>query len=518
MRKRSFFATIAFLLNCISISGQTFFREGCVHFDEKMLARSRVHRANILPDPKDNWDPSRIYPVAVILVSFSDCDFSAGDPEVPASLGDISDVNERYRALFNECGFNRGVGPGCVAEYFQKQSGGLFNPRFDIYGPVKVNCKSTGNGNYGEEVFSQATEQLVGSIQFDASIYDWDGDGNAEPFIFIYAGYGANETSTIAKKHIWPNTGNFSVVTAGNTTISTYSASAERWAYNDYSCGIGTICHEYCHTFGLPDIYPTKGNEYSVCDEWDLMDGGNYIDDGWCPPALTAHEKMLLGWLDPEILDGPVSIADLQPIEEGGKAYMITTDSPTEFFLLENRQWVGWDSGTPGHGLLISHVDYDSNAWSNNTVNNLPNHHRYEFVHADNLDYNKWFARGEDKIEGHSNLLSSSPYPFVSDSISNNALTDLSTPPATVYNGETHLLSKPLTCITESDDGLISFRFMLDDPYEIVNAKGIVDVVNYILGHPSEGFTEKKPDLNGDGKINIADIVSIVNLIRQDRQ
>ena len=513
MRNKDYIAIVVFLLNCLNLPAQTFLREGCVHFEEGSLARGGVHRVNRLPGLRDNWDPTRIYPIAVILVSFSDCDFSVGDPEVPASLGDIVDVNERYKALFNEYGFNRGAGPGCVADYFQKQSDGSFNPRFDIYGPVQVNYKSTGNGNYGSEIFAQATKQLIDSIQFDASIYDWDGDGDAESFIYIYAGYGANESNSKSEKSIWPHTSSFSAITSGNTKISRYSVSAERWAHNECSCGIGTICHEYCHTLGLPDIYPTWGNEYSVCDEWDLMDGGNFINQGWCPPALTAHEKMLLGWLEPEVLDAPVSIADLQPIEEGGKVYMITTDSPTEFFLLENRQWVGWDLKTPGHGLLISHVDYDPDVWNNNAVNNVADHHRFDYVHADNLNYDKWVAKGAKRIDGHSNILSSSPYPFVSDSFSNNALTDLSTPSATVYNGESGLLSKPLTGITESNNGLVSFRFMLDDPYEIVNAKGIVEVVSYILGQPSEGFTEKNPDLNGDGQINIADIVSIVNIL-----
>ena len=464
------------------MSAQTFYSEGCVHFEDEYLTRGEHHQLHRLPQPKDNWDPSRIYPVAVILVSFSDKDFSVGNPEVPASLGDISNINDRYRLLFNEPGFNRGVGPGCVAEYFQKQSNGLFNPRFDIYGPVQINSSFKSGEKYGKEALRQATTLLIDSVQFDASIYDWDGDGYAESFIYIYAGYGSNEINAKTENCIWPNTSSFSNVTAGNTKINLYSASAELWASIDRSCGIGSICHEYCHTLGLPDIYPSRNDSvFSVCDEWDLMDGGNFVNNGWCPPALSAHEKMLLGWLTPEVLDSPISITNLQSVEEGGKAYLIPTESSTEFFLLENRQWVGWDSRTPGHGLLISHVDYNSSAWSSNNVNNNPDHYRYEFVHADNMDYNMWKERGTRRKNGHSTILSSTPYPFVSDTVSNNSFTDLSTPPSTVYIGETGFLSKPLTQIYELENGLVSFRFMLDDPYHM----------NYMLTYLVDGEVYK---------------------------
>ena len=46
-----------------------------------------------------------------------------------------------------------------------------------------------------------------------------------------------------------------------------------------------------------------------------------------------------------------------------------------------------------------------------------------------------------------------------------------------------------------------------------VNAADIVEVVNYIMGSPSAGFNEKAADVNGDGVVNAADIVSIVNII-----
>ena len=46
-----------------------------------------------------------------------------------------------------------------------------------------------------------------------------------------------------------------------------------------------------------------------------------------------------------------------------------------------------------------------------------------------------------------------------------------------------------------------------------VNAADIVEVVNCIMGSPSEKFNATAADVNGDGTVNAADIVLIVNQI-----
>ena len=166
----------------------------------------------------------------------------------------------------------------------------------------------------------------------------------------------------------------------------------------------------------------------------------------------------------------PATIEGLKPLAEGGKAYIIRTDNTNEFFLLENRQWNGWDLRTPGHGLLISHVDYNASIWNANNVNNNPNHHRYELVHADNLDYNDWediIGDGSTHTGGHSLYLSGTAYPFVDDSTENRSFTDTSIPAATTYSG-TGLLSKPINDITENDDATVSFLFMNEEMSGIV--------------------------------------------------
>lgn len=67
------------------------------------------------------------------------------------------------------------------------------------------------------------------------------------------------------------------------------------------------------------------------------------------------------------------------------------------------------------------------------------------------------------------------------------------------------------------------WRMVENNPYDIaqgdangdgiINAADIVEVVNYIMGNPSEGFNNTPADANGDGTVNAADLVVIVNMI-----
>ena len=41
------------------------------------------------------------------------------------------------------------------------------------------------------------------------------------------------------------------------------------------------------------------------------MDGGNYADNGWCPPNLSIHEREYLGWQVPEDLTEAKVVTDM---------------------------------------------------------------------------------------------------------------------------------------------------------------------------------------------------------------
>ena len=412
----------------------------------------RAHR--YLPSRRTDWDAAKTYKQMVILFTFTDTDFSME--------GGNAKANEFYNKMFNEAGYKLYSGKGCVADYFREQSGGLANFVFDVYGPVQVNSKAVGVENPtedtkfdGDSLMREATRKVLeANLTVDYSQYDWNGDGTIEQVVYIYAGVPGNISSTECYGHIWPNTKNFpTLTTPDGKKISNYTASGEKWPTNTYRpFGLGTVCHEFSHSLGLPDIYPVDNSSIiSAVDEWDLMDGGNFTNYGWCPPNYSSLEKMLMGWLTPTELTEAATITDMKPVSEGGAVYQIKK-SDTEYLLLENRQWTGWDAGLPGKGLAVFSVNYDDAAWSDNSVNSFSSEasFRYKMVHADGLTYGGWVDKKKaDNLPNYQNslrmnsyLLSTSPFPY-----NTNAKCEL-------------IAGKSVTNIQQHTDGTVSFDFM----------------------------------------------------------
>lgn len=440
----------------------TFVSSASYAFKEQVRKRGMMAK---LPTPKTNWDSNKTYRQLVVLVSFADRDFSMEDPQ------------SVYHSIFNEPGYNQREGVGCVADYFRDQSAGLFNLQFDVYGPFKITRKAqvstSSEIDDGQSVFRAATQKMIiAHPEIDYSLYDWNQDGHVDQIIYVYAGYSGNQVGL--EGYIWPTTGTFSSIeTPDHYIIDNYSGSGELWK-NNTSCGIGTICHEFSHCLGLPDIYPTDpfASTLSVVDEWDLMDDGSVTNRGWCPPNYSPLEKMLLGWYTPVELTQDIQITDLKPLSEGGDAYLVRhTDS--EYYLLENRQWKGWDFGLPGHGLIVYHVYYNSGRWRDNTVNNINGKPYYSIVTADNQDFTTWYnqiiAEGlnnpyvDSQRRLNSRILSTAPYPCESSTgFVNNALTNTSVPANRMYEADNDgavYLSKSITDIVEHEDGTVSFTF-----------------------------------------------------------
>ena len=444
-------------------------RISCTGHGERMETRGASGRS--ISECITEWDANRVYRQPVVLITFQDLDFSMDDPVA------------YYNRVLNEKGYNEGVGKGCAADYFREQSGGLFNLQFDIYGPIKVDTKAqdkTVPDNYGEYTMENALEQLRATCKTDFSIYDWNGDGEVNQILFICAGYSGTEV----RYYVFPNSKLTSEMAPGNLPISMLSISCELWK-DGSTYGIGTLVHEFSHCLGLPDLYPINhyDSRFSMVDEWDLMDGGNMTNWGWCPPNYSALEKQLLGWKTPTELTESTSVTGMKPVSEGGETFIIRNSAyPNEFYLLENRQQTGWDYGIPGKGLLIIHVDYDEKSWGMNEVNDFMTNDRYSLVSADGKTYTDWNPRQDaGSTDGYtmdgrlrSRYLSGSAYPYTNTEslVVNRALTNTSEPPAMLFHDNAEgimLMSKPITNIQMDENGYISFDFMMD-------ATGIEDV------------------------------------------
>ncbi len=121
--------------------------------------------------------------------------------------------------------------------------------------------------------------------------------------------------------------------------------------------GIGTHCHEFGHALGLPDLYDTDGGSEGIGD-WGLMGNGNNNTQDR-PAHFTAFHKERLGWLHYYDVTQDATHLCVPPVETHPAAVRLWTHGRVgdEYFLVENRQQIGFDDQVHGTGFVIYHVD-----------------------------------------------------------------------------------------------------------------------------------------------------------------
>lgn len=387
----------------------------------------------------------------VILAQFQDAKFTYDQ--------------DYFNRMLNEEGFSDNGAHGSAHDYWYAQSNGQFDATFDVVGPVTLSQSYAYYGRDTKNIFGQNTGDADGAKaideavrladdQIDYSKYDLDNDGKVDMVYVIYAGYGENFGADA--NTIWPH--QYELSEAGykdvcdGKTVDTYACSAELYGSTGTTpCGIGPLCHEFGHVFGFADHYNTNSSTDYMLGEYDLMDYGAYNDSTRMPPSYTAFERMSLGWMQPKILTDPADGMTLPDIATSNEAYVIPTAGSNEYYLLENRQQNGWDKAIPGSGLMITHLDFDANAWKKNTVNTTSSHKRYYLVCADNEPAYDVVAQ---KFTEEKDL-----YPALLSSGTNDAFTDNSLPAAQTYYGGT--LDRWVTDIKNTDH-VVSFNYMSD--------------------------------------------------------
>lgn len=387
----------------------------------------------------------------IVLVEFDDCTFSMPDPKT------------LYSHVANTPSYSENGFKGSVRDYFLAQSGGAFDLSFDVVGPVKM---PHGYAYYGRdndakvgEMVHDACRAVADSVDFAA--YDWDSDGEAEVVFVLYAGYGQADHSD-NDNYIWPHMHALSGYDAyalkplaiDGTRIDVYACANELDADGAIN-GIGTFCHEFSHCLGLPDMYDTSEDGINFgMGSWSLMDYGCYSDGGMTPSGYTGYELMATGWTTPTELKGDTAITAMQPLGRHGESFIIYNPAHrNEYYILDNRQPVGFDAALPGRGLLITHVDYNETAWDYNIVNatgynsdaRMNNtHQRATIFHADgDADFQTQYGDA---------------YPYRG----NDSLTRASLPSAMLYNANTdgsYSMKGGITHIVQHEDGTMSFRF-----------------------------------------------------------
>lgn len=254
---------------------------------------------------------------------------------------------------------------GSVRDYYLDNSGGQYSPQFDVYGPVTLEHSSSYYDNNGvQKAILEAYELL--KDQIDINQYDGDNNGQVDMVLFYYPGH--NQAEQAPEWTIWPHqsTGNFGNM--GDKRFVRYFCTSElRGKEGTEAAAIGTTCHEFAHSLGLPDFYDTdyadNGENGITTGIFDLMASGNYNDKGRRPPYLSALERQMLGWMEAPETIGTTGSYTLQGVQKN-QAYRIDGRTSGEYFILECRDGNGWDSylKTIGAtGLAVYHIDQTEN-------------------------------------------------------------------------------------------------------------------------------------------------------------
>ena len=314
-----------------------------------------------------------------------------------------------FDAMLNQSGYNLNGAVGSAREYFDDQFQGVIEFDFRVSGIVTLRGKreyygannSSGNDSRPAEMIIEACK--LADDQIDFSLYDDDSDGIVDNVFVIFAG--EDEAEGADEDCIWSHSwyirsGAQKTLQLDGCMIDRYACTSEITRIYDEDgiledtrlCSIGTFCHEYCHTFGLPDMYDT---DYDNEDGWaaglwnttSIMDAGNQNNHGNTPPNFNAIERYLLGISEPGTIEED-GVYSMSPINVDGEYYMMETDADGEYYLFECRSTQQkWDAHIGGSGMLVYHIDRKEDVidkWTTaNTVNSNASHQCADLVEAD---------------------------------------------------------------------------------------------------------------------------------------
>jgi M6 family metalloprotease-like protein len=337
---------------------------------------------------------------------------------------------------FKEVSYNAFSITGDVAGWYTASN------THDYYGQNKPN----GDDMYPATLVTEAVAQ-ADAAGFNFAPYDQDGDCYVDVVAIVHQGTGeeASPYSTDIWSHSWDlysahyyndQDGNGIYTTkcpcskGGFIKVNDYIIMPEKLS-NQIST-IGIFAHEYGHALGLPDLYDTDGSSQGI-GYWSVMASGSWNGvwiNGDRPAHMDAWCKYYLGWVNPTPVSSTLTNEPITQAATSADVYKLLNGSPStggEYFLIENRQQEGFDTGLPGSGLLIWHIDESQNSNANECY---PGkllcpllHYHVALEQADNLwNLDKGDNRGDE----------GDPYPGLTN---NRSFTGSSSPNSNLYNG-----------------------------------------------------------------------------------
>jgi M6 family metalloprotease-like protein len=236
-----------------------------------------------------------------------------------------------------------------------------------------------------DKLTKEAIDLMVQKPYFSGSKYCLS-ETTVDGFLFLFPG--KEEDALKIHEDFWGHqywmewngsTFNYKPYQAGGFSFNTYAFLAQKEDGNESNLNeLGILAHEFSHVMGLSDLYAYDSNNNFISgpNPWDVMTQGMYNSNGRKPPKYSAFERESMGWLTLTELSASDEIYSLMLLDKM-EAYSVTNPkNNNEYYVIEYRPKVGFDSGINNTGVLVWYIDYDSNVWDNNNPNDDPSHQR----------------------------------------------------------------------------------------------------------------------------------------------
>ncbi len=254
---------------------------------------------------------------------------------------------------------------------------------------LSINCSAFDNGGSGYTVPDQLnsdtaanTGALASSACAAAGVTKASGPYDA--VIIVHAGQGTESAGTgTANASIW------SAFSDGWTTSAGFTEGVNipsNEGNPSSAVPFGTLCHEFGHQLGLPDVYNTATGTSAV-GEWELMDDGGWAGSpqGSSPVHQSAWCKILLGWITPVTVSSAstLTIDNFESASAGRVYKFLINGKTTEYYLTQYSKQTGQDLALPGQGVLIWHIDDTIGTFAANDIDINPDHPRIRLEERD---------------------------------------------------------------------------------------------------------------------------------------
>jgi len=388
--------------------------------------------------------------LSLLLLESSEAAPSTGTIQVAFILSEFEDQEyqeDHDQDYFEDLAFGES---NSMWEYYYEVSRGELNIQGDVYGPYTLDGDAADYGTENMEFVRDSVE--IADDDIDYRDYD--------AVMVIHSGPG--EESSGNSDDIWSIHWPYSIETDDDGHEIEQITQAPEYQYSSGERNpLGVWVHEFGHELGLPDLYDTDNSSEGI-GHWGVMASGSWADHGETPVYFSAWSRYWLGWVDPIVITDDINNLELEPIENDGNVYLLPIpgnwSNSNEYYLLENRQQLKYDSYLPGEGLLIWHIDEDViySKWNSNSVNNDEDHKGVDLEEAD----------GEDDLDYSTNRGDSG------DPYNSGSFTKDTYPNSLAYNGTES--GWKIENIENSGDNIIVDISFLSKPHAVADADDAV--------------------------------------------